>query len=381
VHKIDKKYSNGMTALTPEGFAALLDAAVDGMVIINEQGRVLNFNSAAEQMFGYTTEEVVGQNVSMLMPAPYSQEHDKYLQRYLKTMDPKIIGVGRRAEAQRKDSRVFPIDLSVGEYIDGESRYFVGIIRDLSEQVESERETMQIRQRLAQVDRVNIMGEMASGIAHELNQPLTAISSYVQACRRRLDSDSLDVDKIRELLVKSDEQAQRAGKIIRRIRSLVQSHDKVQETVDINTLVLEVLDLANLDAGRRGIEIELNLAEQGHEVVVDSVQIQQVILNLLRNAIDATELSGNDEKRIVVSSHIADDASSVQVSIRDFSAGVPSAVRENMFDAFVTTKNSGTGMGLSISRSIVQAHGGKIWAENKPRGTLFSFNLPLNRAS
>jgi len=368
-----------MSGFTPQGFAALFDAAVDGIIIIDDLGRILNFNHAAEKMFGYSVGEVIGQNVSMLMPAPYNMEHDNYLKAYKETNTAKVIGIGRNVEARRKDSSIFPIDLSVGEYVDAGNRYFVGIIRDLSEQVKKEKEMIRFRQRLAHVDRINIMGEMASGIAHELNQPLTAISSYVQACRRRLDSGSLDQDKMRELLVKADEQAQRAGKIIRRVRAMVQAHDKVEEVVDINALVLEVIDFAEVDAVQRGIAIEADLSGEACMVVIDSVQIQQVILNLLRNAIDAIVNAHTEIKRIVVNASAVDQTSEVEISVRDFSAGIPASVKENLFDAFVTTKNSGTGMGLSISRSIVHAHGGKIWAEDLQPGTRFCFTLPLDR--
>jgi len=351
-----------MSGFTPQGFAALFDAAVDGIIIIDDLGRILNFNHAAEKMFGYSVGEVIGQNVSMLMPAPYNMEHDNYLKAYKETNTAKVIGIGRNVEARRKDSSIFPIDLSVGEYVDAGNRYFVGIIRDLSEQVKKEKEMIR-----------------ASGIAHELNQPLTAISSYVQACRRRLDSGSLDQDKMRELLVKADEQAQRAGKIIRRVRAMVQAHDKVEEVVDINALVLEVIDFAEVDAVQRGIAIEADLSGEACMVVIDSVQIQQVILNLLRNAIDAIVNAHTEIKRIVVNASAVDQTSEVEISVRDFSAGIPASVKENLFDAFVTTKNSGTGMGLSISRSIVHAHGGKIWAEDLQPGTRFCFTLPLDR--
>ena len=196
--------------ISSNGFAALMSAAVDGIIIINSQGKILSFNSAAQKLFGYLPEEVEGKNVNMLMPEPYKKNHDGYLQDYLQTGNAKIIGIGRRVEAKTKAGSVFPVDLSVGEYDADGVKYFVGIIRDLTKREQIEQELQESRERLneisrqlAHIDRINIMGEMASGIAHEINQPLAAISSYIQACLRRLDEGEPDIEKCGELLKKN----------------------------------------------------------------------------------------------------------------------------------------------------------------------------------
>ncbi len=368
--------SKDLVQLTSSGFSALLSAAVDGIIIIDRNGKICSFNSAAEKMFGFKSAEVLGNNINMLMPAPYRKEHDGYIETFNKHKIPKIIGIGRKVEAQRKDSSIFPVDLSVGEYSEEGEQFFVGIIRDLTEQVKAEREAIQIRQRLAHMDRVNIMGEMASGIAHELNQPLTAISSYVQACRRRIDTGNIDQEKLRELIIKTDAQAQRAGEIIRRIRALVRSHDMVREEIDINKLVLETVNFARADANRRGVSLHTELKCKFRYVIADSVQIQQVILNLILNAIDATEEARVKNPKIEIKTEKLENQNFAKITILDYGVGIPESIRDKMFETFVTTKTRGTGMGLSISRSIIDSHGGEIGARSMTEGTEFCFTLP-----
>jgi two-component system sensor kinase FixL len=369
--------------LTHGGFAALLGAAADAIVIIDSHGIVLNFNQAAERLFGYRANEVEQKNVSILMPQPFRSEHDKYISRYITSGIPRIIGAGRRVEAQKKDSTIFPVELSVGEYsVDG-NPYFIGIIHDLTERErvenslrDSRQQAQEAHERLAHGDRISTMGEMASGIAHEINQPLTAISSYVEASRRRLESEPIDRRKLGELLEKTEQQAKRAGEIVHRIRSLIRSHDIQMECIDINRIVSDAVDLARVDASSRGLVVDLELMADSCEVIADSVQIQQVIINLVRNAIDATEEAQPHGGRIVVGTKeiVMDD--NVEVWVRDFGAGIPEVIRDHLFEPFVTSKATGIGMGLSISRSIVNAHGGKLWTDHMEPGTIFCFTLP-----
>ena len=364
--------------ITVAGFNALLNAAVDGMVIIADDGSILNFNRAAESLFGYSVREVLNKNVNILMPNPYRKEHDRYMQHYQDTGKAKIIGIGRQVSALKKDGTVFPINLSVGEYSENEKQYFIGIIRDLTHQVETERMANTFRNRLAHVDRVSTMGEMASGISHELNQPLAAIGSYAQACLRRLDQDNPDLDKVSDILRKVEDQALRAGKVIERIRSLVKSKDIVRKSVAINDVVQEAIDLAQADADCRGVTLEVTMMSQNAEVIIDSVQIQQVVLNLIRNAVDAMEeASGVEPGCVTIGTRQSNDPKKVEVWVRDEGGGISKEVRGQLFHPFVSSKPQGTGLGLSISQSIVEAHQGELWAEDCSPGTVFRFSLPL----
>ena len=363
------------------GFNALLDAAVDGIIIIDSIGNILNMNQAAQLLFGYTLEDVKNKNVKMLMPEPYKREHDGYLKNYRDTGEARIIGTGRQVHAIRKDSTTFPINLSVGEYEEGDIRYFIGVIHDLTEQVRAERMAQDFRNRLAHVDRVSTMGEMASGIAHELNQPLTAIGSYIEACRRRLDQGNPDITKIRELLEKVESQSIRASKVIERVRSLVRPQDIVRTKVDVNDILLDAIEFAHADAMNRGVSIEENLLKKRYFVDVDTVQIQQVIINLIRNAVDATVEAHPGEGQVTVSAAMSSDSKYVEVQVRDWGVGISREVRKRLFHPFVSSKTQGTGLGLSISQSIIMAHSGKLWAPETGQGAAFWFSLPLHESN
>lgn len=199
----------------------------------------------------------------------------------------------------------------------------------------------------------------------------------MQACIRRLESNNLETDKLRDLLTKITDQSIRASTIIERVRSLTQSHERFRERIDARQLVADTMILARADTNSRGILLEVADSGRPCEIIADGVQIQQVILNLIRNAIDATEASDAESPRIIIKTAVSPAGDYVEISVRDFGVGVPVAVRDRLFEPFLTTKKSGTGMGLSISRSIVDAHGGDIWSENFEHGTKLSFILPI----
>lgn len=369
--------------LTASGFAALLSAAADAIVIIKSDGKIANFNLAAEQLFGYSRQDVLDQNVNMLMPSPYHDQHDQYLQAYLSTGHARIIGIGRRVEGMRKDKTIFPMELSVGEYKDHGFHYFVGIIRDLSQREQAEKaleestsRLIDLEKRLAHVDRVNIMGEMVSGIAHEINQPLSAISAYIQASLRRLHSGGISAEKFKELLEKTEQQSQRAGEIVRRIRSMIKPQEVIKQRVSIVRLCSEALLLAKADAKSKQVEIRFEYDENGQEVFVDSIQIQQVLLNLVRNAVDATSEQQNNNRTVVVSIQSDAGGKETKISVRDNGPGVSDDIKDNLFDPFVTSKPQGIGLGLSISRTIIENHGGQLWLEPTESGSLLCFYLP-----
>ncbi|MGQ0587170.1 MAG: two-component system sensor histidine kinase NtrB [Gammaproteobacteria bacterium] len=355
-------------------FNALLDAAVDAIVLIDERGHITRFNPAAQRMFGYAEGEVAGRNVSMLMPEPYRSQHDAYIRRYASTGERRIIGVGREVEAQRKDGSTFPIDLSVGEFSAGGDHGFVGIIRDLTEHKARTREADELRARLAHVGRLGTLGEMVSGIAHEVNQPLTAISNYASACRRMVQSGTAGGEELAGALDKIGAQAERAGQVIRGLRALVRRRDELREPLDVNRLIRDVAKLVEFDVRQAGYRLVLKLAEPLPEVTGDAVQVQQVVLNLIRNGLDAMLEQARGDT-IEVETAVADGK--VEIRVTDSGPGLGAAALERLFEPFFTTKPQGIGLGLSICKSIVGAHRGELRGETAAGGgARFRVRLP-----
>ena len=483
--------------------SAILDAAVDGIILIDDRGIIQEFNRAAELTFGYSQKEAIGENVSILMPEPDRSRHDAYISQYKESREARIIGVGREVMGRRKDGSLFPLELSVGEIQLDEGLNFVGILRDITEryetarlleesrkqltvwwenapiakavcdlsgriirvneaavdfwgidrrrllgstidqlthpedtercllalrdvgsgskerhqlevrfrkrrdewaygqvhcttvrneddvpvelvlqivdrtaEVSAEEEAGEHRERLAHVTRLGTMAEMATGIAHEVNQPLTAIATFSQACRRLMDDDKIERVDLMDALDQINAQALRAGEVIRRLRSFVRRRESDRELVQVNDVIREILTLASTGSSLVDFTIELDLAEGLPKVKVDPVQIQQVALNLIRNGKEAMRGVAAPEDTIRVRTR-RNTAGQIEVSVRDRGTGVTEQDAETLFDPFFTTKKSGMGMGLSISRSIITAHGGKLWFENNPdQGLTFYFTLP-----
>jgi two-component system sensor kinase FixL len=354
---------------------ALLDAAVDAIIVINWKGEIETFNQAARQMFGYRGDEVIGKNVNRLMPAPYAENHDQYLHNYLESRIPRIIGIGRQVQARRKDGEIFPIELSVGEVLKQQKPHFVGIIRDISDRMRAEQEAHEIRERLAHITRLGVMGEMASGIAHEINQPLTAITNYAQASVRLLQNNAADTGEFIEILGKISQQAQRAGEVIRRLRSFIRKRESHREAVNIRQLILDTLAMTETDTRMLNCTTRVSLDDSYPKIVADGVQIQQVILNLIRNALDAMEDINRPEIYIGVKTLIKEGM--LEIEITDNGPGLPPERETELFKPFFTTKTSGMGMGLAISQTIINSHGGRLWfTRTESGGSNFHFTLP-----
>lgn len=361
---------------------ALLNAAVDAMIIIDHKGIIELFNAAAERMFGYDSADVVGKNVKVLMPEPYQSEHDEYLHHYMQTKQKRIIGIGREVKARKSSGEIFPIELSVGEVEDSSHKQFVGIIRDISAQVQANSDAIDNRERLSHVTRLSTMGEMAAGIAHEINQPLTAVASYAHASRNMVQAfDKLDLDnelrkeKILAALQKISDQAIRAGEVISRLRGFVKQRKAQRERLDLNSLIEETVELAKVDTRLldHGIKLQLN-ALPIPQLFVDPVQVQQVLFNLIRNAIDAMEEQLGEP--VCINTRWFDQ-DHIEVSVSDTGYGVTETDKDNLFNPFFSTKEAGMGMGLPISQSIIVAHGGELkHCHGVPSGSVFSFTLP-----
>ena len=364
---------------------AIFEAAVDGIIIIDARGRIEVFSKAAEHIFGYRSSEVVGENVSILMSKTDRDNHDTYMHNYLTTGEKKIIGIGREVIGRKKDGTLFPIDLAVGEIQqDGSDRRFLGILRDITSRKETEdqhakdqEELRLLAERLARVGRVGTMGAMTTGIAHEINQPLTAIASYSQAIRRLLQNDGSDKADIVSAVEKIGDQAVRAGEIIKRLRDFVRQRDANRETRDLSEVVRQIIPLAEVDAHENGVTMELSLEDGLPAVRIESVQIQQVVLNLMRNGMEAMRDTPMATRRLIVKTFRGDEAT-LQLDVRDRGTGISGEIEKELFNPYVTTKEHGLGMGLSICKTIIRLHGGKLWfTRNDDFGLTFHFTLPI----
>jgi two-component system, LuxR family, sensor kinase FixL len=492
-----------MPSINDDRLSALLNAAVDPIVLIDPRGQISRFNPAAERLFGYSSEEVLGRNVNILMPEPYRAEHDHYIERYLHTHEPRIIGIGREVTARRKDGSTFPIELAVGEFSGGGEHGFVGILRDISQrreyesqlrrqseelqlifdnaptaivtatldgavlaanlacselldrhpeslrgrsiadlvhaddraelqqllagvhqaydesfrstlrlvradgatihallyvavahdgegaplmmvaeivdrtaQMEASREAEELRTRLAHVGRLGTLGEMVSGIAHEVNQPLTAIANYARACRRLLLAGQAQPEELAVTLDKIAAQAERAGAVISGLRGFVRNRELTCERLDCNELIREVLRLVEFDLRLSGVRTELALSSALPDVVADRVQVQQVILNLIRNALDAmADSECGDLLQIVTGT----EGDWIEMRVIDEGPGIPEPMQDRLFEPFFTTKSEGIGLGLSICKSIIAAHGGElVYAPADTGGACFTIRLPCH---
>jgi two-component system sensor kinase FixL len=353
---------------------SILDTVPDAMIVIDERGIIQSFSSAAERLFGYKSPEVAGKNIKILMPSPYRENHDGYIERYLRTGERRIIGIGRVVVGERRDGSTFPMELAVGEMRSSNQRFFTGFIRDLTERQQTEARLQELQSELVHISRLTAMGEMASALAHELNQPLSAIANYMKGSRRLLENST---DKqsglLRDAMDKAAEQALRAGQIIRRLRDFVARGESERRVESVKKLVEEASALALVGAKDQGVRVRFQFDPAVDLVLADKVQVQQVLLNLLRNAVEAMETSQTRE--LVISTAAGKDGM-IAIGVADTGSGIAPEMTSQLFQPFVTNKRHGMGVGLSISRTIVEAHGGQIGVEPNPAGgTIFRFTL------
>jgi two-component system sensor kinase FixL len=499
------------SAAAENEFRALLDAAVDAIIVIDHQGLIEEFSLAAERIFGYRAGEVIGLNVNVLMPDPYQMQHDRYMDAYNETGEARIIGIGREVRARRKDGSTFPCDLAVGrvageghprfvgiirditsrrhaeeqlqrseselrlaqelanlgnyvvhldgaepdyfspqmfrilgrevdsefvpidEYLDhwvhpadvdklrdaledldrgsgsmeveyrvlladgstkhlhhiaqavydnrGKATKHIGTVHDVTERRHAEDEARQLQERLTHFARLSTMGEMAAGLAHEINQPLSAIATYAQACQRLLKLPDHDPDDVVAALQQINSQALRAGEVIRRLRNFVKNREVTREPVDCSRLLEDLRTLAETDARLHNVWLRIESEGDLPTVYADPIQLQQVILNLVRNAIDAMADVPEHRREVALSSRLTEDGE-IEITVADHGTGLAPEATDHLFNAFFTTKSGGTGLGLAISRSIVRAHGGRLWhTPNEGSGARFHFTLPVDPAA
>ncbi len=375
----DEKAAEAAIVRREHHLRSILATVPDAMIVINETGMITLFSAAAEAVFGYAMTEVVGRNIDILMPTADRRDHNAHLRAYRDTGIKNVIGNVRVEKAVRKNGEIFPIELAVGEASIAGERIFTGFIRDLTNRHATERHVQELQSELVHVSRVSAMGTMASTLAHEINQPLTAIANYLETTRAMIGApDDAFLKEVAEALDLAAAQSLRAGTIVRRLRAFVDGGDTGFRLERLDALLEEAMSLGLLGAHEAGIAVTMTIAAGLDRVRVDRVQIQQVLVNLIRNAIQSMVQSSRKELTIATA---PDRNGWVKVTVADTGSGIDPQICERLFEAFATTKEDGMGLGLSICRTIVEAHGGRIWAEAlSTGGTAFHFCVPLTAA-
>lgn len=371
---IDQDEDNA--AVSEARLASVFDTAADGMVVINDRGQVLAFNKACERLFGYEAADLLGRNVSRLMPHDHAVAHDDYLTNYLQTGERKIIGIGREVMARHKDGTVFPIELSVGEAATPCGRQFIGILRDLRSRKQMEDRLAKTQAQLLHMTRISALDEMGAAIAHELNQPLTAVLLYLQSVSRKAKAEALLDPMILDVIDKAVREAERAGEIIQRMRQLVEKKAPTRQVIDVEDLVRTCLEMAELGAGDARSFMRAAIEPDLPPLKADPVQIRQILINLLRNAREA--VTDRPDRKVVLA--VRRIGERLEMRVTDNGPGVPEELVEGLFRAFTGAKHKGVGLGLAISRSIAQNHGGDLRLEtgSDGEGASFVLTLPLD---
>lgn len=368
---------------------SLLDMAADSIVLMDAQSRILLFNQASEKLFGYKADEVIGQSVNVLMPNKYAAHHDAWVDAYLQTGEHSIIGIGREVAGRHRDGTIFPFDLSVGVTQTEDGQQFIGVMRDLRARKQIEERLRNLQTELNQMTRINAMDEMGAAVAHELNQPLTAIVLYLQAIERKLIASDQknplsdgDIDQLVDLVNRAVTEAQRTSSLLQRIRSIIEKDEPERILCDIVAIVKRARELAQVGFAASDIDIHILEPDGSAQVLVDPVQIEQIFLNLLRNAFQAMRQREHKEIKITIQQSWEESERRGRLYIRfaDNGPGVPDEHRESLFKAFSTQRRNGMGLGLAIARSIAQNHGGSLeLAPQEPdqTGACFLLTLPI----
>jgi PAS domain S-box-containing protein len=368
---------------------SILDAALDCIISTDGESRIIEWNAAAEQTFGFTREAVLGQDLAdLIIPPEYRDRHRQGMAHYLATGEGPVLNRRIELEALRADGSRFPVELAISPISSGERPRFTAYLRDITlrkraeaEARESERRYREGQMELAHANRVATMAQLTGSIAHEVNQPIAATVASAQAALRWLARQSPDLDKVRQLLAQIVKNSTRASEVIHRIRDLIQKAPPRQDLLQINEPIREVIELTRTEAMKNRVTITTELVDGLPLVRGDRVQLQQVMLNLIVNAIDALNGVGEDARDLLIRTETA-EAGGVLVTVQDSGPGLGTAASERVFEAFYTTKATGMGMGLAISRSIIEVHGGRMWASaNEPRGAVFQFTLPTPSGS
>jgi len=372
----DRKLEESARRYSEENYRVVVETASDAILSMDEGGTIRFANPATEQIFGYKSSELIGKSLTLLMPEFLRAAHERGLERYLATGQRHMNWQGSELTALRKNGQEFQVEVSFGDLDSGGHRVFTGFIRDISKRKQAEDRLKETELELARVSRLTTMGELSASIAHEVNQPLTAVTNNGNACLRLLADHNLEPEVLRRALKEMVADSTRASAIIARIRAFIMKTSAEKIQASINEVIQEGLALAGHRLQEHRVLVERQLTKDLPLVMADRVQLVQVLLNLIMNAIEAMSGITNRPRILWIQSKL-NESGDVLVSVRDSGIGF-SSEPDDVFTPFVTTKADGMGMGLPISRSLIEGHGGRLWGEPKrPHGAVFSFTLPV----
>jgi PAS domain S-box-containing protein len=352
---------------------SIFNASVEGIITVDMSDIIVSANVAVETIFGYKPEELVGCSFNKLMSSTLREMNDCSLNRAIK-----FTGRIKEVEGIHKNGSAVPLDQSIAEFSIKDAHYFTTIVRDVSLRKYREQQDKEHLHQLAHVTRLGLMGEMATGIAHEVNQPLSAITNYIQVSLNLINKEIPDLVKLTEVLNKTQQQALRVGQIITRMRAFVKSKVQQRSTTDINNLVHDCISLCITELKQNDIKLTFELENNLPSIYIDQIQIEQVIINLIRNSVDALQnLPKKQQRHIIIYSQLTID-NSIEIKVEDNGPGLDENLKQNILTPFYTTKTDGMGMGLSISRSLIEAHDGTLHFNSQHgKGTSFYFTLPI----
>jgi PAS domain S-box-containing protein len=357
-------------------FRLVVEAAPNAMIMVDPAGRITLVNAQTEAVFGYTRAELIGLPIEALIPERFQSVHPGDRGRYFASPTARAMGAGRDLYGRRKDGSEVPVEVGLNPIRSAEGVFALASVIDITERKRSEMELEQQRSELAHLSRVTMLGELSGSLAHELNQPLSAILSNAQAAQRFLAGDPSNLEEVREILKDIVEQDKRAGEVIRRLRLLLMKGEVHRQPLDLSEVLLDVLKVVRSDLLNQGVAVSTAFAADLPAVFGDRVQMQQVVLNLVMNGCDAMSGIERGRRRLTVKT-AREDGVGVRVSVADQGSGIPQEKLVRVFEPFFTTKRQGMGLGLAVCRSIVEAHHGRLWAESEPgAGATFHFTIP-----
>lgn len=355
---------------------SILGSVPDAMIVIDETGTILAFSKAAESMFGYKAEDMSGQNVSMLMAGADHEYHDRYIGNYLRSGERQIIGIGRIVQAKLASGETIPVELKIGETMLDGRRLFTGYIRDVTDKQASAHRISEMQAELTSFSRLSAVGTMAAAMAHELNQPLTAVANYLEAARDLLDApDQETIHMVQDALDAAAKQSIRAGQIVRRLRDYVSRGELDLMPASLGEIVSDAASLSKIGIDGPLARIIVRIPDTLPTILADRVQLRQVVVNLIKNAAEA--LTETEDPQVwVEAEHTGEER--VTLCVRDNGPGFSAEAITTIFDPFKTSKPGGMGLGLSICQTIVEAHGSTLKLVSGPNESArFEFNLPV----
>ena len=378
-----RKIAEEKTRLSEEEFQLIFENAPTGVAIIDLDGNYTNVNSVLCDMLGYSKPEFLTLSYKDITHPDDIEKSSEYLHKLLRgdftgfSIDKRYIRKNRKTINVILNVAIANENVALAHDAAGKPALLISHIVDITEEIKAEEKNKSLQEQLAHMDRISMMGEMTAGIAHEINQPLTAIDTYAQAAHRRIHVDNVDYEKLKSLLEKISNTSQRAGDVVSRLREMVKRQTRKNSISSINNIIDDTVKLLETDVRAYEFRIELELDQDLPNVMADSIQIQQVLLNLIRNAMDAAAKGVDRYKKITICSSFLAGENRIKISVKDYGCGIDQDTAEQLFNPFFTTKQTGLGIGLSICKSIVQSHGGSLWfLPNADKGTTFHFTLP-----